>query len=268
MKTIAITGGKGGCGKTNLSANLGIALAQLGQSVTVFDADLGLANLDIVLGVRSEFTLQDVLSGDKLLTEIVTPGPGGVQFIPGGSGVKSLLTVGPKKLKVFLSQVPELAATTDILIFDTGAGIDPKVTSFLRASDETVLITTPDPACVIDSYATVKTLLRLDPSAKVRVILNMVKHDAQAAYVFNKLQGIVSGFLTKELVYGGSVRMDLRAQEFIRRRVPFVLGDPSLPASQDVKSAAASLLTDLASLHENPFLERLQQSFEPLSQAA
>lgn len=267
MKTIALTGGKGGCGKTNIAVNLGIALAKSGQRVTVFDADLGLANLDIVLGVQAEHTLQDVLSGETALVDIVATGPGGIRFIAGGSGLRTFLTVGPKKLRVFLSQIPELAETTDVLIFDTGAGVDPKVTSFLRASDLTVLLVTPDPACVVDSYATAKTLLRFEPSARIIAIMNMVKNEAEALAVFNKLNGITESFLDAELGYGGFVRFDNGAQQFIRKRVPFILGDPRLPASQDVRLAAATILVELEKLKQLDLLEQLAEGFD-LDQAA
>ncbi len=259
MHTIAITGGKGGCGKTNVSANLAIALAQSGHRVTVFDADLGLANLDVILGVGTEHTLQDVLSGERTLSEILSPGPGGMQFIAGGSGVRSLLSVGPKKLNLFLSQVPNLAASTDILIFDTGAGVDPKVTAFLRASDSIMLVTTPDPACIIDSYATAKTLLHFLPDSVVRVVVNMVRNEAEATSVFDRLQSIITRFIGKDLTYSGHVRVDLGAQEHIRRRVPFVLGDPTLPASQDISLIAQNLAKSLREQKDAEMVNRIDQ---------
>ncbi len=263
MKILSITGGKGGCGKTTVSANLGIALAQMGQRVTIFDADLGLANLDILLGVHAEQTLQDVLAGEASLTQIVSDGPAGVKFIAGGSGVRSLLTVGPKKLKVFLSQVPELAETTDILIFDTGAGVDPKVTSFLRASDASVLVTTPDPACVIDAYATAKTLYRYQPDADVRVVVNMCWNESEARRVFDKLQETLGTFLDKEATFNGCIRAHQQVQQCTRKRVPYITACPALTSSEDIRKVAVSLCRSLPESRSCNLETHFAEAFRP-----
>lgn len=242
MRTIAVTSGKGGVGKTNMSANLGIQLARRARRVVVFDADLGLANLDVVLGVNAPHSLQHVLTGEKTLAQIVTDGPGGVRFIAGGSGIEGLVNLSGPQLERFLSELAELERSTDILIFDTGAGLDGTVMTFLQAADETLLVCTPDPASITDAYATAKALWARRPDAVIRVLLNMVMDDAHAKAVFAKLKSITEQFLNKSLLFGGYVRMDPRAVECIRKRRPFSLADPSLPASQDVSSIAASLL--------------------------
>lgn len=242
MRTIAVTSGKGGVGKTNLSANLGIQLARKGRRVVIFDADLGLANLDVVLGVPATYTLQHVLSGERTLTQVLTDGPAGVRFIAGGSGVEALVNLSGPQLERFLSELAELERSTDILIFDTGAGIDGNVMTFLQAADETLLICTPDPASITDAYATAKALWTRRPDATVRVILNMVLDDAHAKAVYTKLRMITEQFLGKSLLYGGHVRQDNRALECIRKRRPFSLVNPALPASQDVTAIASGLL--------------------------
>lgn len=242
MRTIAVTSGKGGVGKTNTSCNLAIQFAKQGYRVVLFDADLGLANIDVVLGVRAEYTLQHVLSGEKSLQQVVQDGPGGVRFIAGGSGVEALVHLSGQQLDRFLTELADLERTTDILIFDTGAGIDGTVMTFLQAADETVLIATPDPASVTDAYATAKALWARRPDAYIRVILNMVNDDAQAKAVFAKLRSIGEQFLNKSLVYGGHIRYDARALEWIRRRKPYSFADPKLPPSQDVAAIAASML--------------------------
>lgn len=242
MRTIAITSGKGGVGKTNISANLGIQLARRGRRVVVFDADLGLANLDVVLGCAAPYTLQHALTGEKSLSQIVADGPVGMRFIAGGSGVEGLVNMSGPQLDRFLSELAELERSTDILIFDTGAGLDGTVMTFLQAADETLLVCTPDPASITDAYATAKALWNRRPDANIRVILNMVIDDAHAKAVFAKLKSITEQFLGKTLLFGGFVRMDPRAVDCIRKRRPFSLADPSLPASQDVSGIAASLL--------------------------
>jgi flagellar biosynthesis protein FlhG len=229
-------------GKTNTSCNLGIQFAKAGYRVLLFDADLGLANIDVVLGVRAEFTLQHVLSGEKTLRQIVQEGPGGVQFIAGGSGVEAMVNLSGPQLDRFLTELAELERQTDILIFDTGAGIDGTVMTFLQAADETLLIATPDPASITDAYATAKALWARRPDATIRVILNMVSDDAQAKAVFAKLRSIAEQFLNRTLLYGGHIRQDNRALEWIRKRKPYSYADPKLPPSQDVAAIAASLL--------------------------
>lgn len=261
MRTIAVTSGKGGVGKTNISANVGLSLVARGKRVVVFDADLGLANLDVILGTKAQHNLQDVVSGEMRLAEVVTHGPGGIQFIAGGSGVEGLINLNPTQLERFLTELQELSRSTDILIFDTGAGIDETVMTFLQASDETLLVITPDPASITDAYATAKVLFARKPEAVVRVVLNQVQDEAQARAVFEKIRGIAHQFLDKHLIYGGQVRYDQRALGWIRKRQPFVLAEPGLPASQDVTAVAAGLLGQTYLPEREGLVDRLRNLF-------
>jgi flagellar biosynthesis protein FlhG len=261
MRTIAVTSGKGGVGKTNLSANVGLSLVERGKRVVIFDADLGLANLDVVLGTKAQFSLQHVLSGEKKLTEIVTHGPGGIQFIAGGSGVEGLVNMNATQLERFLLELQELSKATDVLIFDTGAGIDETVMTFLQAADEALLVITPDPASITDAYATAKVLYQRKPEAVVRVVMNQVSDEAQARAVYEKVNGIVRQFLGKHMIFGGYVRHDQRALACIRKRQPYRNADPTAPASVDVMAVAAGLL---GQVHEKPkegVVDRLRNLF-------
>lgn len=261
MRTIAVTSGKGGVGKTNLSANLAIAFAQKGLRTLVFDADLGLANLDVVLGTRAPFTLQNVMSGEKSLAEIVCQGPGGIQFIAGGSGVQALVNLAGEQLDGFLVQLAELETSTDVLIFDTGAGIDANTMTFLEAADDVLLVTTPDPASITDAYATAKTLYSSKPSAQVRVVMNMVADEAQARAVYAKLFSIAQQFLDKTVHYAGHVRQDPVAVACIRKRQPFLLGDPHCAASRDVAALASGLLGQSYTPAGDSLVDRLRNVF-------
>lgn len=261
MRTFAVTSGKGGVGKTNLSANLAIALAQRGLRTLVFDADLGLANLDVVLGTRAPHTLQDVIAGEKRLLEIATPGPGGIQFVAGGSGVQALVNLAPAQLDSFLCQLSELEECMDVLIFDTGAGIDNNTMTFLEAADDVLLISTPDPASITDAYATAKTLFARKPNAKVHVVLNMVSDETQARAVYAKLFSITQQFLEKSLTYAGMVRNDPHAVAWIRKRQPFLLAQPNLAASQDVARLAANLLGKQHTPSAESLVDRLRAVF-------
>lgn len=261
MRTIAVTSGKGGVGKTNLSANLAIAFAQRGLRTLVFDADLGLANLDVVLGTRAPFNLQHALSGEKRLAEIVTQGPGGIQFIAGGSGVEALVRLTGEQLDSFLQQLSGLEQSTDILIFDTGAGIDHNTMAFLEAADDVLLVTTPDPASITDAYATAKILFSRKSSAQIRVVMNMVADEPHARAVYAKLFSITQQFLTKSLLYAGHVRQDLQAVACIRKRQPFLLGAPMCAAAQDVKAVCAGLLGESYKPASESLVNRLRNVF-------
>ena len=241
MRTIAVTGGKGGIGKTVLASGIGIALSRLGHRVVIFDADLGLANLDVVMGVEAQFNVQHALDGVKTLQEIVVEGPQGVRIIAGGSGIGKLIRTSRKRLIEFLSQISGLAGSTDYLIFDTAAGVDARVMTFLRASDQVVLVVTPDPASIVDAYATAKVLFRQDPNAAVRVVANTVANDEQGNKVFSLIQSTARTYLNKELSYLGSVCKDDQVSFWTRRRRPFLDAEPSCPASHDVTALAARL---------------------------
>lgn len=246
MKTIAVASGKGGVGKTSLSANLGVALAGMGYRATIFDADLALANLEVILGTRAEFTLQHVVAEEKTLEGIVARGPQGVGYIAGGSGVPTLMRSGPKKLGMFFQQVEDLAKTTDVLIFDTSAGIDNKVMAFVKAADEVLLVTTPEPASITDAYATVKTIFRNKKDAVVKVVVNMVSKESEAKDVFEILSRITKDFTGHELEFGGYVRKDDAVGQCARQRKSFVQVDKKSNAAVDTVKLASNLVAELS----------------------
>ncbi len=243
MRTIAITGGKGGVGKTSIASGLGIALSQAGKRTVLFDADLALANLDVVLGLRSEFNLQHVINEEKTLMEILHHGPDGVWVATGTSGVSSIASTGPKKLKKFFTQVFAIEADTDYLIFDTGSGIDRRVMSFLKASDEVVVVITPDAASLTDGYATIKSALRGNKSASIQVVVNMVESDVEAFKTFSTLSTITKQFLKSEISYLGAIYSDPVAAKCIRNRKPFVIAEPNCVASKNIKSLDKKILS-------------------------
>lgn len=242
MRILAVTSGKGGVGKTNLSANLAIRLSARKQRVLVFDGDIGLANLDVILGTAAPYKLQHVLAREKRLTEIIVQGPGGIDFIAGGSGIESLIRLDGPAGDQFLSELNALECEYDYLIFDTGAGIDENVLTFLSAADDVLLVATPDPASLTDAYATAKAVFMRDSSAVVHVVMNMVTDESEGRQVFAKLTSVTQQFLGQPLKYAGFVRMDVGAMGHIRARKPYCLADPTSPASQDVDRLAAFFL--------------------------
>lgn len=267
MRAIAVTGGKGGVGKTSFSTALAMALAEKGARTILFDADLALANVDVVLGIQSEWNLQHVLNDEKTLREIVHPGPGGIQVITGASGVSTLVNAGPKRLKKFFSQLYALESDADTIIFDTGSGIDRKVMSFLKVADEVVVVVTPDAASMTDGYATIKQLVKTHKGSKICVVVNMVDSEREAQKAFDALQAISEKFLKAELTYVGCIRADTTAAKCIRRRIPFFVQEPDCKASTDIRAIAENM-AGFTHTNEISFAERVQLAFAPARQRA
>lgn len=241
MRKIAFTGGKGGVGKTVLAANTAIALAEKGRRTILFDADLQLANIDVMLGINSPYNLQHVVNGELSLPEIAADGPHRLRVITGGSAVQGLMNAGPKRMGTFLSQVEDLAPSTDLMIFDTGGGLDNRVMTFLRLADQVILVTTPDPTSVTDAYATAKVLLKKDPHSQIGVLVNQVASEEEARAVFGALNEICHMFLGREVQYFGCVRLDPAFIHSVRRRVPLLQAQSTSRAASDVRHIAETI---------------------------
>lgn len=241
MRTIAITSGKGGVGKTSISINLAIALIRMGKRVVLFDADLQLANVDVMVGCHAEYNLQHVLNGEKSLREIMTSGPAGMSLVTGGSGVAQLVHAGPKRMATFFSQIDELAEDFEFLIYDTAAGLDNRVFAFLKRADETLVVATPDATSITDAYALIKVQSRRDPNAIVRVLVNRVKDEREARSVFGVIRGTAQRYLDIDLLYGGCIRFDAAFEVSMRRRRALLEEFPDAECATDFKTVAREL---------------------------
>ena len=175
QRTIAITSGKGGVGKSNLVINMAIALASSGMRVLVVDADLGLANIDLLLGITTPYTLEHVATGEVSLEDIQVTGPGGIKIIPGGSGAQRLLRTSEEERASLMRSLRELDDQADFIIIDTGAGLSPNVLAFLKFVHEIIVVTTPEPTSVADAYATVKTIAYENLGASIMIVVNMAR---------------------------------------------------------------------------------------------
>ncbi len=193
-RTIAITSGKGGVGKTSIAVSLAIALARGGASVTLLDADLGLANINVILGIIPKYNLYHVIKGKKKLSDIVIPVPEGVKIIAGASGFHQLANLEPKQRTSFIESVAELDAD-DFMIIDTGAGVSQNVLSFLMASDEVIVVTTPEPTAITDAYGIIKSIAAQTPDKSIKILVNRVQSVAEGNRVAQRVINIAGQFL-------------------------------------------------------------------------
>lgn len=250
-KTIAVASGKGGVGKTSFVANLAIALAQANKKVIILDADLGLANIDVVFGVRPKRNLLDVIKGGYKLEEILVNGPCGVQIIAGGSGISELAYLSEDHAKRLFSEMRYLEDKTDYLIIDTGAGIGENVIRFCISSDEIVIITTPEPTALADAYGIIKILSMTKPESKVNVLVNRVSKDSEGEFVFQRLSSVTNNFLGFKIFNLGYVPDDLNVSLSIRQQTPLLLFSPMSPAAKKIREIAKSIFIGTRDLASN-----------------
>jgi flagellar biosynthesis protein FlhG len=231
-RTIAITSGKGGVGKTQLSANLAVALARRGQRVLLLDADLGLASLDLVLGVQPTADLLAVVRGQCAIRDILVGGPAGVQLVPACPGRYEMANLASAERERLLMVLRDLASSFDVLIIDTGAGIGANSVGFATLADEIVLVATPEPTSLRDAYAMAKVLHRRCGVEHIDVVANQVSGEADGRDVFERLRGIARRFLTLELGYLGCVPRDESVLRAVAMGEPCVLGAPRSQAAR------------------------------------
>ncbi|NLW56916.1 MAG: MinD/ParA family protein [Firmicutes bacterium] len=241
-RTIAITSGKGGVGKTNLSVNLAIHLSKLGQKVTLIDTDLGLANIDLIMGLTPKYHLGHFLSGDQSLSDIVLDGPAGVKVIAGGSGFQELADLSPWQVDHCITNLAVLEEENDFIILDTGAGISNKVVKFLVAAEEIVVVTVPEPTAIADAYGVIKVISRENSSAKVYVAVNMVENQEEGEQVYERLMLVAEKFLNFPLEPLGFIVKDPTVAKAVKQQQPFALTHPESKASLSILRIAQKML--------------------------
>lgn len=226
-RVITVTSGKGGVGKSNVSINLAIQFAKLGQRVIILDADFGLANIEIMFGTVPRHNLCDLIYQGKDITEIITWGPGGVGFISGGSGIAGLSNLNREYLTYIIQNLARLDSMADIIIVDTGAGISDAVLEFLVASGEIILVTTPEPTSITDSYSLLKALNRHPrferEMTQIRVLANRVENLQDGKNLFQKLSVVVTRYLKLPLSYLGAVPQDAQLSRAVMQQMPVSL---------------------------------------------
>lgn len=215
VKVIAVASGKGGVGKTNITVNLGVALATQGKQVLLLDADLGLANIDVMLGLHPQYNLQHVLNGSKTLAEIIVEGPAGLKIIPAASGVQKMAELSPTEHAGMIQAFSEMEQHIDILLIDSAAGIADSVVSFTRAAQEVIVVVCDEPASITDAYAFIKLLSREYQVSRFHIIANMCRTIQEGRELFNKISMVCDRFLEVNLDFMGIVPFD----EDLRRAV-------------------------------------------------
>ena len=240
-RVLAVTSGKGGVGKTNTSINLAIALVKNGARVTVIDADLGLANVEVLLGLNSLYNLQHVVSGERSIMDVLVQGPGGINVVPGSSGISRLADLGPKARQNVLDGLQQLQDNHDFIIIDTMAGIGQNAVAFAAAADEILLVTTPEPSSIVDAYAMLKTVFLMREDAVFRLIVNQVLNEPQAKAVAAKMSQVAQQFLGRKISYLGFIPRDPHVQQSVMQSNPFALRYASCPAARSVQQIATRL---------------------------
>lgn len=230
-QVLAVTSGKGGVGKSNIAANLAICLVAAGKNVVLVDADLGLANLDIILNLQPRYTLADVLDGNKSLKAIMQRGPAGLKVICGASGLAKLADLSEFQRQRVLQELNSLEHQADIIVIDTGAGISRDVMCFTESADHTIVITTPEPPAITDAYAMIKTLVQSHSGVNISLLVNMTQSRAEAKKIYQRLSSVSGKFLAAPLHNGGYILKDDHICQAVLQREPVVIAYPRSQAT-------------------------------------
>ncbi len=264
MKSIAVANGKGGVGKTSISASLAISLGEHGHKVLLVDLDLGLANLDLILGLRPETTLRHVVRDGTDIGEVILSGPEGVDVITGGSGVQELACLDKAQLEGLLESIRAAGSKYDFLVFDTASGVGENVMVFLTRADRVLIVATPDPTSIIDAYATAKILFGEKPNADVSLIVNMADDEMHGKIVFNRFKAIVGQFVNRDVSLAGVIEFDENVRRATRAREPFILKFPKAKASRQIDALVEWLAEAPEERVDNEavsILQRMRQVF-------
>lgn len=265
-RIITITSGKGGVGKTNTAVNLAIQLSKHGKRIVILDADLGLANIELLMGVNPKYSLEDVIKGRKSLEQVLTEGCNGVKFISGGSGVTELVRISDAKLNFFVQNLVKLDSIADIILIDTGAGLSNSVMSFVKAVNEVILVTTPDPTAIMDAYSLIK-VLKNDGGIipKINIIENRVESEQEAFEAFNKIYRASDKFLDIQLGDLGYIPYDKHLIKAVKSQKPVMMLYPKAVSSRYFEIIGNKLLNlpykENSSIGITSFIKRLIGSF-------
>ena len=241
VQVIAVTSGKGGVGKSNVAVNLSLALADRGRRVTLLDADLGLANIDVLLGLKSNCTLEEVLKGERSIREILIPGPMGINVVPSSSGTQTMVSLGPGEHAGLIQAFGEISDQMDVLIIDTAAGISHSVTSFVKAAQEVVLVVCDEPTSITDAYALLKLLNKEHRIDRFKLVSNMTKSKLQGELLYRKLVGVTDRFLDVTIEHAANIPYDENIRKAVQRQKAVYEAYPSCKSSLAFRDLAKNV---------------------------
>ena len=245
-RVITITSGKGGVGKSNVAVNLAIQLRKLGKRVIIFDADVGLANVEVMFGTIPQFTLSDMIYHGKTMKEIITKGPKEIGFVSGGNGIVGMNNLTKDQLSLLVNNLSQLDEFADFILIDTGAGIANNVMEFVQASPEVLLVMTPEPSSLTDSYSLVKTLYGnprfVKNMTKIDVLVNRIVTPQDGRVVFDKLNSVISQFLQGEVNFCGTIPQDPQLEKAVREQKIVSLDMPNSKSAKAFERLAVSML--------------------------
>lgn len=241
VQVIAVSGGKGGVGKSNISVNLSVALAQLRRRVVLLDADLGLANVDVLLGLSPKYTLADVLAGTCDLEEILIKGPAGIKIVPAASGIQRMAELAPQEHAGLIAAFSDLGDQVDILVIDTAAGISDTVVSFARAANEVLVVVCDEPSSITDAYALIKLLNKEHGVQRFRVVANMTRSGNEGQLMYDKLNAVCERFLDVALQYVGQIPFDETVRKAVQKQTALLEFAPNCKAAQAIRKLAETV---------------------------
>jgi flagellar biosynthesis protein FlhG len=263
VQVVAVTGGKGGVGKSNVTLNLGVCLAEMGRRVVLLDADLGLANLDILLGLTARENISHVLSGECTLKEVMVEGPGGIKVVPASSGMADLVNLGPREHAGLIHAFSDVSHEIDVLLVDTAAGISSMVINFVTAAQEILFVVTNEPTSITDAYALMKILNQKYGLYRFNIVANMVRTQQEGRDIYAKLIKVTDRFLDVALQFAGCIPFDDYLRKAVQRQKSVVEAYPRSKAALAFKSLAARVdswpLATTPRGHLEFFVDRLVQ---------
>jgi len=234
-RIFTITSGKGGVGKSNFTLNFALQLQSLGYKVLVFDADIGMANIDVLMGVSPKYSLYHLLKREKSIEEIICRGYNDLQFIAGGSGFNDLLSLSAEELEYFTSQVMSLSGTVDFILFDTGAGLSKESLKFITAAEQTIVVTTPEPTSITDAYAIIKMVHAQEPSVRFQLVVNRVTDRLEGKQTADKIRLVSQQFLQLDIPTLGYIPDDANVSKAVKKQTPFSVMFPETAATRELK---------------------------------
>lgn len=245
VRLISVTSGKGGVGKTNISANLAYLLSRMNQETMILDADAGLANIDVILGINPPYNLSHVLNGERLMADTLVEGPGGIKIMPSASGIPEMTDLSRGQKLTLIDELNVLNNSFDFIFIDTGAGISSNVMYFNMAAREIIVVTTPEPTALTDAYALIKVLYQRHAKKRFRLIVNMARNASEAKEVYDRLGHATDHFLNLTIEYLGHVLLDEKVREAVRQQKAVAEIYPNSPAARCLAGIAEEIRSEI-----------------------